>query len=97
LLGINFIFVTACGEAYKIYILTLEYKENLQVRLSCSQCADLAHAISNKAGEFWLTIMENIPQNEKLTLFLAYYVQQLMKNQNDLIEMWNINKHPNRI
>ena len=38
-------------------------------------------------------IMENVPQNEKLTLFLNYYVQELMQNQNVPIEMWNIDKH----
>jgi hypothetical protein len=46
-----------------------------------------------KAKEGWLTVMENVAQNEKLTLFLDYYIQQLMQNQKDLIEMWNINKH----
>ena len=62
----------------------------------CFDTQYLAHNISNKADEVWLMIMENFPQNDKLTLFLAYYVQQLMKNQNDPIEMWNINKHWNR-
>lgn len=34
--------------------------------------------------------MENVPRNEK-TLFLEYYVQQLMDNQNTSIDVWNIN------
>ena len=34
--------------------------------------------------------MENVPLNEKLTLFY-YYFQQLMENQNVTIEMWNGN------
>jgi hypothetical protein len=37
-------------------------------------CAALAHLISNKEEEeeeVWLMIMENVPQNEKLALFLA--------------------------
>jgi len=38
-------------------------------------------------------IMENVPQNEKLTLFLDYFVEQWMENQNVFIEVWNINKH----
>jgi len=46
----------------------------------------------NKVQEEWLTIMENVPLNEKLTLFY-YYFQQLMENQNVPIEMWNINNH----
>jgi hypothetical protein len=37
---------------------------------------------------------ENVPKNEKLTLFLDYYVQQLMVNPT---EMWkNINKYQQR-
>jgi hypothetical protein len=40
--------------------------------------------------------MENIQQNKKLTLFMDYYVQQWMENQNVPIEMWNINKHQHR-
>jgi hypothetical protein len=59
-------------------------------------CAVLAYLITNKAEEVWPMIMENVPQNKKLTLLLAFYVQQLMKNQNVPIEMWNINKHRNR-
>jgi len=35
-------------------------------------------------------IVENVPQNEKLTLFLDYYFKQLMENQNVPIEMWNV-------
>ena len=38
-------------------------------------------------------IMENVPQNEKLTLFLDNFVEQWMENQNVPIEMQNINKY----
>ena len=41
-------------------------------------------------------IMEIVPQNEKLTLFLDYFVKQWMDNQHVSIEVWNINKHRNR-
>ena len=41
-------------------------------------------------------IMENVPQNEKLTLFLGYFVKQWMENQNVPIEVWNIKKHRHR-
>jgi len=41
-------------------------------------------------------IMGNVPQNEKLTLFLDYYVQELMQNQNVPIDMWNIKKYRHR-
>jgi len=41
-------------------------------------------------------ILENVPQNEKLTLLPDYYIQQLMENQNVPIEMWNISKHRQR-
>ena len=82
-------------ETYKIFFFTLEYKENVQVRLTCSLCAALAHLLTNSAEVGWLTITENVPHNEKLTLIHAYYVQQLMKNQNVPIELWNINKDRN--
>jgi len=35
-------------------------------------------------------IMKYVPQNEKLTLFLDYYVQQLMENQDVPIEMCDV-------
>jgi hypothetical protein len=39
-------------------------------------CAALVYLRINKVEEGWLMNMENVPQNEKLTLFLDYYVQQ---------------------
>jgi adenylosuccinate synthase len=74
----------------------VEYKETEQVRLRSRLCAALAHQLFNKVEEGWLMIMENVPQNEKLTLFLDYYVQELMQNQNVPIEMWSIIKQRNR-
>jgi len=53
----------------------VEYKENDEVRLTCSMCAALAYLLINKVEESWLTIFENVPQNEKLTLLLEYYIQ----------------------
>ena len=38
-------------------------------------------------------IVENVPLSDKVTLFLDYYFQQLIENQNVSIEMWNVNKH----
>jgi hypothetical protein len=40
--------------------------------------------------------MENVPQNDKLSKFLDYFVEQQMANQNFPIEIWNINTHRNR-
>ena len=62
-------------------------------RLTCILCASLLYLLISKVEEFWLMIMENVPQNEKLTLFLDHYVQQLLENQNVPIETWNIYKH----
>jgi hypothetical protein len=42
-------------------------------------------------------VHEKVPQNEKLSLLLDYFVERWMKNQNVPIEMWNINKHWHRI
>jgi len=59
----------------------------------CRIRAALAHEPINKVGEGWLRIIRNVAYNEKLTLFLHWYVQQLMGNQNVPIRMWNINNH----
>jgi hypothetical protein len=59
-------------------------------------CAVLAHLLINKVEESWLMIVENAPQKEKLTLFLDYYFQQSMENQNVCVEMWNINENRHR-
>jgi hypothetical protein len=56
----------------------VEYKEDEQVRIICRTCAALAHLPIDKVEEGWLMIMESVPQNEKLTLFLAYFVEQRM-------------------
>jgi len=71
------------------FCLTGEYKENEQVRLT----AVLAHLPIKTVEEGWLMMIENVPQNEKVTLFLDYFVEQWMENQNVPIEMRNINKH----
>jgi hypothetical protein len=60
----------------------VEYEENEQVRRACRMYAALAHRLISKAEEVWLMIMENVPQKEKLTLFLDYFVEQWMENQN---------------
>jgi hypothetical protein len=59
-------------------------------------CFGIAYRLINKVEEEWLMIVENIPQNEKLTLFLDYYFQQLMENQNVTIEMKYVNNHRRR-
>jgi hypothetical protein len=59
-------------------------------------CAVLAHLLISKVEESWLMIVENDTQKEKVTLFLDYYFQQSMENQNVSIEMWNINEHRHR-
>jgi len=56
-------------------------------------CAALAHLPIKKLEEVWLMMVENVPQNEKLTLFHDYFVKHWMESQNVPIEMWNINKH----
>jgi len=57
-------------------------------------CAALAHLFNNNV-EGWLMIMENIPQNEKITSLLDNSVEQLLENQNIPIEVGN--KHRRRL
>jgi hypothetical protein len=59
-------------------------------------CAALAYLSMNRVEESWLLIMENVQQNEKLNLFLDYFVKQWLENQNVPIEVWNINKNQHR-
>jgi hypothetical protein len=73
--------------------LTVEYKEDEEVRLMCRMCAALAHLTIDNIEEARLMITESVLQNEKLTLFLDYFVQQILENQNVPIQMWNINRH----
>jgi hypothetical protein len=41
---------------------------NAQVQLTCRIYAAWAHLFINAAEKRWLMFMENVPQNEKLTL-----------------------------
>jgi hypothetical protein len=59
-------------------------------------CAALAYQPIDKVEEGWLMIMESVQENEKLTLFLDYFVEKWMENQNVPIEMWNIQQHRHR-
>jgi hypothetical protein len=38
--------------------LTVEYKENEQVRLTCRMCAALSYLPINKVEEYWLMVMK---------------------------------------
>jgi hypothetical protein len=46
-----------------------------------------ARLFINVAGKKWFMITENNPENEKLTLFLCFYVEQFMASHNIPIEM----------
>jgi hypothetical protein len=59
-------------------------------------CAGLAYLPIDEVEDGWLMLMESLPQNEKLTLFLDYFVEQWMEKQNVPIEMWNIHQHRHR-
>jgi hypothetical protein len=63
---------------------------------SHAECAAVIYPPIRKAEEGWLMVMENFAENEKLTVFLDYYIKKLMENRNDSIEMWNINMHWHR-
>jgi hypothetical protein len=82
-----------CLWRQKNIVLWGEYEENEQVRLTYRMCAALAHLPIKKVEEGWLMMVENVPQNKKLTLFLDYFVEHWMESQNVPTEMWNINKH----
>jgi hypothetical protein len=88
--GCNFHFDQCLWRQIQNIGLTVEYKEDEQVRIICRMCAALAYLPIDKGEERWFMIMDSVPQNEKLTSFLDYFVEQWMENQNVPIEMWNI-------
>lgn len=94
--GCNFHFNQCLWRQIQNIGLAVEYKEDEQVRIICRMCAALAYLPIDKVEEGWLMIMDSVPQNEKLTLFLDYFVKQWMENQNVPIEMWNIHQHRHR-
>jgi hypothetical protein len=55
-----------------------------------SICATMAYLPINKVEAVWITIMKMFQRIRN------YLVEQRMKNQNVLIEMWNINKYRHR-
>jgi hypothetical protein len=94
--GCNFHFNQCLWRQVQTISLTVEYKEDEQVRIICRMCVVLAYLPIDKVEEVWLMIMESVPQNEILTLFLDYFVEQWMENQNVPIEMWNIHQYRHR-
>jgi hypothetical protein len=55
--GCNFHLNQCLWRQIQNFGLTVKYKENEQVRLTCRTCAALAYLPINKVAEGWLTIM----------------------------------------
>jgi len=85
--GCNFHFNQCLWRQLQNIVLWGNTKKNEQVRLTYRMCAVFSHLTIKTIEEGWLMIMENVPQNEKLTLFLDNFVEQWMENQNVPIEM----------
>jgi hypothetical protein len=81
-LAVIFILISDCGDKLQNIGLAVEYKEDEQVRIICTMCAALAYLPIDRVEEGWLMIMDSVPQNEKLTLFLDYFVEQWMVSPN---------------
>jgi long-subunit fatty acid transport protein len=62
--GRNFHFIQYLWRQTQNIGLTVEYKDNEQVRIIVRMCAALAYQPIDKV-EGWLMIMESVPQNEK--------------------------------
>ena len=52
------------------------------MRPTCRLRAALANVYISKAEDVWLMIMGNVPLKLKLILFLDYFIEQWMENQN---------------
>jgi hypothetical protein len=74
----NFHFKQCLWRQLQNTVLRGNTKKMEQVRRTYRMCAAFAHLPIKKVEEGWLLAMENVPQNEKLTLFLDYFVEQWM-------------------
>ena len=71
----------------------MEYKENEENWLTYGTRAAVTYLPIDEVEEGLLMNMENVLKNKKWTLFLDYFVEQLTKNQNIFIVIWNVSKH----
>lgn len=76
--------------------LVVDYTENKEVRDICRMCSALAYLPLEFINDAWLYIMSICPKNEKLQLFVDYFVNQWMDNDNIPIELWNVHGQRHR-
>lgn len=76
---------------------TIEYLYiNQEVRTSICMCAALAFLHPEQVQDGWILIHSQAVQNEKLTKFFDYFVDQWLENPNIQIEMWNCHQRRHR-
>ena len=68
----------------------VQYKYNEEIRQICKMCSALSLIPIEFIDEALLLIMEDAPQEDKLSTFISYFVEQWLENQNVLIDMWNV-------
>lgn len=84
LIGCNFHFKQALAKkAHALQLNDIEEKRHL------AMCAALAHVKKEDVEDAWLHIMEDAPQNEKITKFNDYFVAQWLENPSVQL-MWNV-------
>lgn len=69
--------------------LACEYMKNEEVRMIIRMCAALAFLRPEDVPDGWLEIHSRVPDNEKLSGFLDYFVERWMENEEVPVELWS--------
>ena len=70
--------------------LSVLYKDNKEIKQICRMCSALSLIPIEFIDEAWIIITENAPTNDKLWMFLDYFVEQWQDNRNLPIQIWNV-------
>lgn len=76
--------------------LTREYRENEEIRQSIRMCAALSFLKPEDAEEGFAEIHSQAPDNEKLTEFFDYFVDQWLENADVPVELWSCHRRRHR-
>ncbi|KAF0713219.1 MULE domain-containing protein [Aphis craccivora] len=94
--GCNYHFNQALWRKIQNIGLASTYKDNADIRLHVRMCCALAHIPISDIDEGWIIIMSNTPDNDKLTLFYDYFIEQWLENPIISRGMWNCHKRRHR-
>lgn len=89
--GCNFHFNQCLWRKVQSIGLVEEYTNDESIRMHIRMCASLAHLPPGDVEDGWMMIMENSPENSKISLFNDYFVENWMDISATFpIEIWNV-------